>query len=584
MEETVDRTEFMLHRGQCEISRLAKSRVDNLPSVVQTLSVTDKSLYDASERQELEQIFLDIAHERALPALLSRLVERLRGLPEVALARIWLIRPGDICAGCAARAECPDQTRCLHLVASAARAVAPDSGTDWFSMDGSYRRFPLGVRHVGKIGSSGESKLLHDTARDSEWFARGDWLKKESIASFAGHPLIFRDETLGVLGVFRRAFIDDQEFLWLRAFADHAAAAIANARAFEEIERLKKELELENEYLQQEVKNAHAFGGIVGESSTLGRVLEQIELVAPTESAVMILGESGTGKELIARAIHEQSRRRGRAMVKVNCGAIPRELFESEFFGHVKGAFTGAVSDRVGRFQLADRATLLLDEIAEIPLELQSKLLRVLQEGTFERIGEAHTRKVDVRIIAATNCNLEERVSEGRFRKDLYYRLNVFPITVAPLRERLEDIPALAAMCLENVCRRLGVPAPRLTQSHVRMLQAYDWPGNVRELQNIVERAVITLRSGKLNFDLPTVRLHRSEGSPSSKSKSGKSLLNYEELRRIERENLVAALEQTNWRIAGRGGTAELLGMNASTLRSRIKTMGIKPARADRPI
>ena len=234
-----------------------------------------------------------------------------------------------------------------------------------------------------------------------------------------------------------------------------------------------------------------------------------------------------------------------------------------------------------GVFQLADRATLFLDEIAEIPLELQSKLLRVLQEGTFERIGEAHTRKVDVRIIAATNCNLEERVRSGRFREDLYYRLNVFPITVAPLRERLEDIPALAATCLESVCRRLGVPAPRLTESHVRMLQAYDWPGNVRELQNIVERAVITLRSGKLKFDLPTVRLHRSERSSSSTSKSAKSILNYEELRRIERENLVAALEQTNWRIAGRGGTAELLGMNASTLRSRIKTMGIKAVRAD---
>ena len=335
-------------------------------------------------------------------------------------------------------------------------------------------------------------------------------------------------------------------------------------------------MELENEYLHQEVKNAHAFVGIVGESSSLGRVLEQIELVAPTESAVMVLGESGTGKELIARAIHEQSRRRGRAMVKVNCGAIPRELFESEFFGHVRGAFTGAVSDRVGRFQLADRATLFLDEIAEIPLELQSKLLRVLQEGTFERIGEAHTRTVDVRIIAATNCNLEERVREGRFREDLYYRLNVFPITIAPLRERLEDIPALASTCLENICRRLGVPTPRLTQNHMRILQGYDWPGNVRELQNIVERAVITLRSGKLKFDLPAVRLHRSRGSSPPTSKSGKSILNYEDLRRIERENLVVALEQTNWRIAGRGGTAELLGINASTLRSRIKTMGIK--------
>ncbi len=242
-------------------------------------------------------------------------------------------------------------------IASAASSVDPDSGTDWFRTDGSYRRFPLGIRHIGSIGASGDSQLLHETADDREWFARGDWLKKERIKSFAGHPLTFRNETLGVLGVFRRAFIDEQEFMWLRAFADHAAAAIANARAFEEIERLKQQVELENEYLQEEVRTAHGFGGIVGKSLALERVLEQIELVAPTDSSVLLSGESGTGKELLARAIHERSARRKRPMVKVNCGAIPRELFESEFFGHVKGAFTGAVKDRVGRFQLADRAT-----------------------------------------------------------------------------------------------------------------------------------------------------------------------------------------------------------------------------------
>jgi transcriptional regulator with GAF, ATPase, and Fis domain len=539
--------------------------------------VAHASLYNALERRELEKIFLDLAHERELPALLSLLVERIRALPEVALARIWLTRPGDICVECSARADCPDQTRCLHLVASAAHAVEKDSGTDWFRMDGSYRRFPLGVRHVGKIGSSGESLLLHDTAEDDEWFARGEWLKKERIVSFAGHPLIFRKERLGVLGVFRRAFIDEQEFLWLRAFTDHAAAAIANARAFDEIGRLKKALELENEYLQEEVKQAHAVGGMVGESAALRKVVEQIALVAPTESAVMILGESGTGKELIARAIHEQSQRRGRAMVVVNCGAIPRELFESEFFGHVKGAFTGAARDRVGRFQLADRATLFLDEVAEIPFELQSKLLRVLQEGTFERIGEAHTRKVDVRIIAATNCDLEERVRDGRFRADLYYRLNVFPITASPLRERPEDIPVLATTCLENVCRRMGVPAPELSKSHVRTLQAYDWPGNVRELQNVVERAVISSRSGKLTFELRAVPLlQRREEGASSAATTATRVLDYDELTRIERDNLVAALEMTRWRIGGPGGTAELLGLNPSTLRSRIKAMGIK--------
>lgn len=547
---------------------------------MQTALVAHKSLYDASERQQLESIFLDLADERELPALLSLLVERIQALPEVALARIWLNRPGDICGDCSARADCPDQTRCLHLVASAARPVEKDSGTDWFRMDGSYRRFPLGVRHVGKIGSSGDSRLLHDTADDGEWFARGEWLKKERVVSFAGHPLIFRKEILGVLGVFRRALIDEQEFLWLRAFADHAAAAIANARAFEEIGRLKKELELENEYLQQEVKNAHAVGGMVGESAALRRVLEQISLVAPTESAVLILGESGTGKELVARAIHEQSQRRGRAMVLVNCGAIPRDLFESEFFGHVKGAFTGAASDRVGRFQLADRATLFLDEVAEIPLELQSKLLRVLQEGTFERIGEAHTRQVAVRIIAATNCDLEQRVRDGHFREDLYYRLNVFPITVSPLRERPEDIPALAATCLGNVCRRMGVPAPKLTKNHVQTLQAYGWPGNVRELQNIVERAVISSRSGKLAFELPAASpRHQYEGTSAFGATSATRVLDYDALTRIERDNLVAALEETRWRIGGPGGAAELLGLNPSTLRSRIKAMGIEAAR-----
>ena len=536
------------------------------------------SLYDASEFESLKHILLEMAEERSLPALLSQLVERLRALPQVALARIWLIRPGDICAHCAARPECPDQTRCLHLVASAASSVDPDSGTDWFRTDGSYRRFPLGIRHIGAIGASGDSQLLHETADDREWFARGDWLKKERIKSFAGHPLTFRNETLGVLGVFRRAFIDEQEFMWLRAFADHAAAAIANARAFEEIERLKRQIELENEYLQEEVRTAHGFGGIVGKSLALERVLEQIELVAPTDSSVLLSGESGTGKELLARAIHERSARRKRPMVKVNCGAIPRELFESEFFGHVKGAFTGAVKDRVGRFQLADRATLFLDEVAEIPLELQSKLLRVLQEGTFERVGETQTRKVDVRTIAATNQDLKERVSSGHFREDLYYRLNVFPITIAPLRERTEDIPALAANCIDTSCHRLGVPTAKLTRRHVAMLQNYDWPGNVRELQNVIERAVITARSGVLQLDLPKAR-RRESPSSSVAPDQRKEILEYEQLKRIERENLIAALQQTQWRISGAGGAAELLGINASTLRSRLKAMGIEAAR-----
>ncbi len=366
--------------------------------------------------------------------------------------------------------------------------------------------------------------------------------------------------------------------MWLRAFADHAAAAIANARAFDEIEQLRKKVELENEYLQEEVRTAHAFNGIVGESETLGKVLNQVGLVAPTDSTVLISGESGTGKELIARAIHERSRRNQRPMVKVNCAAIPKELFESEFFGHTKGAFTGAVRNRVGRFQLAHQATLFLDEVSEIPPDLQSKLLRVLQEGTFERVGDGETHTVNVRVIAATNRSLEEYVKAGRFREDLYYRLNVFPITVSPLRERLEDIPALAMDCIEKVCRRMGVPPPRLKRVQIQALQSYEWPGNVRELQNVIERAVITARGAALNLDVP------EPGEPpapdeTSGSQAQTSILTYAQLKNLEHGNLIAALEKTDWRIAGPEGTAELLGVNASTLRSRLKAMGIKLGR-----
>src|SRR5262245_51071447 len=262
----------------------------------------------------------------------------------------------------------------------------------------------------------------------------------------------------------------------------------------------RKTLELENEYLQEELRGNYR--AILGNSPALKKVLAQIEMVAPTNAGVLILGESGTGKELVARAIHERSPRQAGALVRVNCASVPRELFESEFFGHVRGAFTGAVKDRVGRFELADGGTLFLDEIGEVPLELQSKLLRVLQEGQFEKLGEDRTRTVDVRIIAATNRDLEAEVRSGRFRQDLYYRLSVFPIDLPPLRERVEDIPILAQQFLLQSARKLGTAPPQLTSAQQKELQAYDWPGNVRELQSVIERAVIRSRSGELDFAL----------------------------------------------------------------------------------
>jgi transcriptional regulator with GAF, ATPase, and Fis domain len=299
-------------------------------------------------------------------------------------------------------------------------------------------------------------------------------------------------------------------------------------------------------------------------------------MVSPTGANVLVLGESGTGKELIARAIHQRSPRAHKPLVKVNCGSIPHELFESEFFGHVRGSFTGAVRDRVGRFQLADGGTLFLDEVGEIPLELQSKLLRVLQEGEYERVGEDVTRRANVRVIAATNRELREDVRAGRFRLDLYYRLSVFPMEVPPLRERPEDIPELLRNFARQSCTRFHLPEPVVPNREVERAQRYGWPGNVRELQNVVERAVILSRGGKLSLDLPdmdkpTPRQRVSETQASSPD----VVIPEKQWRERERANVLAALRASNFRISGKGGAAELLGLNPGTLASRLRAMGI---------
>jgi transcriptional regulator with GAF, ATPase, and Fis domain len=302
-------------------------------------------------------------------------------------------------------------------------------------------------------------------------------------------------------------------------------------------------------------------------------------MVAPTDASILIQGESGTGKELIARAIHAHSQRNQKTMVKVNCGAIPRELFESEFFGHVKGAFTGALKDRKGRFELADEGTLFLDEVGEIPIELQSKLLRVLQEGQFERIGDERTHHVDVRIVAATNRDLKQEVEDGRFREDLFYRLSVFPITVPPLRERMEDISLLAIHFIETACTRLNRPKVEMTSDQIKQLQRYDWPGNIRELQNVIERAVILSRDGVLRLDLALLDIVSSEHLPPpshTKLTTNTEFVSDVEFKRRELENIVAALEHANWKVFGAGGAAELLGIRPTTLVSRMKKMNIE--------
>jgi PAS domain S-box-containing protein len=375
-------------------------------------------------------------------------------------------------------------------------------------------------------------------------------------------------------------------WVWLKTTPFRAASGevVGRVAAFSCIEK-QKHLEEENELLVEQAREN--LGHIVGESLALKKVLSQIATVAPTEAGVLVLGESGTGKELVARAIHDLSGRKARPLVRVNCASIPKELFESEFFGHVRGAFTGAIKDRTGRFELANGGTLFLDEIGEIPLELQGKLLRVLQEGQFERVGDERTRRVDVRIIAATNRDLQAEAKAGRFRLDLYYRLSVFPIELPPLRERLDDIPLLASHFIAQAARRLGVPAPRLTKADCQQLQSYSWPGNIRELQNVIERAVILSRGRRLVLELPhdhtataanPLQDHIRQPEPQANDEA--ESLSLEELAIRERDIVRAALARTKWKIYGDDGAAALLKVKPTTLASMIKRLNLtKPAK-----
>ncbi|CAN5473708.1 sigma 54-interacting transcriptional regulator [soil metagenome] len=394
---------------------------------------------------------------------------------------------------------------------------------------------------------------------DNEVFWRKDGSKV--WVEYTSTPIRDRGLVIGAVIVFR-------DVRARRAADEKLHAALA------EVDRLRERLELENAYLQEEIRIETNPRGIIGQSEAIQKTLRQVKLVAPTTAAVMITGESGTGKELIARAIHEASARRDRPMIRVNCAAIPRELFESEFFGHVRGAFTGAVRDRIGRFELADGGTLFLDEVGEIPLELQGKLLRVLQEGNFERVGEERTRSVDVRLIAATNRNLKQDVARGKFREDLYFRLNVFPVESVPLRERREDIALLAQHFLTSEKLKSDL---RLSEGDARKLARYDWPGNVRELQNVIERAAILAHNGRLRIDLPDSTAHPLPGR--LKAETRPAVMTSSDMRDFERSNIQAALAACSGKVFGPGGAADLLDLRPTTLASRMKALGIAGAR-----
>jgi formate hydrogenlyase transcriptional activator len=402
---------------------------------------------------------------------------------------------------------------------------------------------------------------------------------REDLKSFCFLPLISRHRAIGTLvlarlrdDAFRQADID-----FLGQVANQIALAVDNALAFREIRELKEQLSKEKLYLEDEIRTEMNFAQIIGNSAPLRRVLKRVETVAPTDSTVLIYGETGTGKELIARAIHDLSPRRSKPFVKLNCAAIPTGLLESELFGHEKGAFTGAIAQRIGRFEVANGGTIFLDEIGEIPLELQTKLLRVLQEREFERLGSSRTLRTDARLIAATNRDLETMVGEQKFRSDLFFRLNVFPAHVPPLRQREGDIPFLVRHFAQQFSRRMNKVIETIPSATMDALCRYHWPGNVRELQNVIERAVIISTGPALSVDVADLKFSKSsdpeEGALAAKSDTNGALHNV--LAETERQQILKALKQSNWVVAGPNGAAARLGMNRSTLQVRIRKLGI---------
>jgi formate hydrogenlyase transcriptional activator len=430
--------------------------------------------------------------------------------------------------------------------------------------------------------------LRHDLEKEQQ-YANERRLAAEGIKSMCVLPLALQGKCIGLLSVVsvQRDRYSDEDAVFLQEVANQVALAIQNMQSYQEIAGLKARLERENVYLREELLTEHNFEEIVGNSPALLKVLNAVEQVAPTDSTVVIYGETGTGKELVARAIHNRSTRNGSALVSVNCSAISAGLVESELFGHVKGAFTGALERRIGRFELANGGTIFLDEIGELCLETQVKLLRVLQEHEFEPVGSSHPLRVDVRVIAATNRNLREAVQSGRFRSDLFYRLNVFPLELPPLRERRSDIPQLVAFCISQFSKRLGKKIDGFSRESMDNLVNYPWPGNIRELQNVIERAIILSVGPTLRLDrdlMPVAAAAKGMETPETDApedrqsdlKSPKPLLTLDE---VERNHILAALQHAGGVVDGPKGAARILNRHPNTLRHRMDKLGIKGSR-----
>jgi formate hydrogenlyase transcriptional activator len=494
-----------------------------------------------------------------LDSITSALVEH----AGAAVCRVFLYQTDAECEVCRARGPVgtlrDGSERHLHLASSA--GAMPDVASYDHVIPIDYPAPPAQAARTRRPWLSNE--LLRDASDDPtmrQIFAR------LGVVAAGALPLEFRGELLGVIGMLSTRRFDPQEFALEGIFADQAAMAIKSAYQLEELARYRDRLQGENEYLRDEIRVESGFDRVVGQSPALKAVLRKVQQVAAVDTTVLLTGETGTGKELVARAIHALSGRKDRPLVKVNCGAIPQGLVESELFGHERGAFTGALQRRIGRFELAHNGTLFMDEVGELPPETQVKLLRVLQEQEFERLGGAQPIQVDVRLVAATNRDLEQEVAEGRFRADLFYRLNVFPIHIPPLRERPGDIPLLVQHFLAHFQRVLGKPLRTVSPESMARLERYPWPGNIRELQNVIERSCV-LATG------PVVEVESlGVGGGDVPTETEAPIVTLDE---HERTTIRRALLASAGRIHGPGGAAELLGVNGSTLRSRMQKLGV---------
>ena len=507
----------------------------------------------------LEKITLQMTSTLDPGEVLDAVVRGLVDELGAALARVWLLEPSEPFAHAN---DPPGRARDLHLRASAGLSTR---------LDGEHRRVAIGAQKIGEIALSGQPVFSSHLESDPRIVDKA-WARREKLASFAGYPLVFQGEVLGVLALFARHTLSASARERLGLFAARAAIAIANARLFAELDLLRARLQRENAYLKEELAEDPRSPTLLGKSPTFLAALSALDRVAPTSSTVLLLGETGTGKELFARAIHDKSARRDRPLIKLSCAAISPTLAESELFGHERGAFTGADKRRIGRFELAHQGTLFLDEIGELPLDLQAKLLRVLQERELERVGGTESIPVDVRLLAATNRDLREEVKAGRFRADLYYRLEVFPLTVPPLRARREDIPLLVEAFIHRQRASLGKRLLGITREALSELEAHDWPGNVRELHNVIERAAILARGEQIQReDLPPLRPSGTSDTPPDPGAAPTGTLES-----VERAHFLRVLQATGWTIEGPTGAAAILALHPSTLRSRLARLGIQ--------